>query len=88
MAEDGAEDRPGDVIGVAWCEEEGKVGLPGDEVVAEEADGIEADDEVEEEKGDEKKVEVIHHGLVNVVRDLESWEKRVVMLRYPSRRSR
>ena len=74
LAEHGAEDRPDDVIGVAGGEEEGEVGLTSDEVVAEEANGVEADDEVEEEKGDEEKVEVVHHGLECVVKVLVGLE--------------
>ena len=34
LAEDGAEDRPGDLVGVAGGEEEGEVGAAGEEVVA------------------------------------------------------
>ena len=62
LAEDGAEDRPGDLVGVAGGEEEGEVGAAGEEVVAKEADGVEADDEVGKEWGNEEKVEVIHGG--------------------------
>ncbi len=62
LANHGAEDGPGNVAGVAGREEDGEVGAAGEEVVAKEADGVEADDEVGKEWGNEEKVEVIHGG--------------------------
>ena len=61
VADDRAKDSPGNMAGVAGCDEDGKVGVAGVEVVPEKADGVEADYEIEEDERD-KKGEVEHGG--------------------------
>ena len=61
VADDRAKDSPGNMAGVAGCDEDGKVGVAGVEVVPEKADGVEADYEIEEDERD-KEGEVEHGG--------------------------
>ena len=54
LAKYGPQDHPWDVVRSEGGDEEWKVGVTGAEVVASEADGVEANDDVEEDGNDEE----------------------------------